>query len=55
MAITPDNSNRIVAFTLHISRVYVSWYLVNLKDLAAIHLVDTACTSALYTELIRVN
>ena len=55
MAITPDYSHGIVALTLHIRRVYVCWHLVDLQNLAAVHLIDAASTLALDAELVRID
>ena len=55
MAITPDHSYRIVSFALHICRIYIFRYLIDLQNLTAIDFVNAASASALDTELVWVN
>lgn len=55
MAVTPDNSDCIVALFLHICRVDVLWHLIYLQNLSAINFIDTSCTTAFYAEFVWIN
>jgi len=55
MAVTPDDSDRIVALSLHISRVHIFRHFVDLQDLTTVDLINASGASTFYPELIRVD
>ena len=55
VTITPDDGDRIVTLTLHVSWIDVFRHLVDLKNLASVYFINACCTSTFDSQFIWVD